>query len=73
MFAMTFLGATLSVFWFTLIVVLWVALAFLPANIARSKGHSFWGWFLISLFFWWITLFVTFFMDDKTHPTAETP
>jgi ABC-type Mn2+/Zn2+ transport system permease subunit len=73
MLAMTFLGATLSVFWITLLVILWVALAFLPANIARSKGHSFWGWFVISLFFWWITLFVTLFMHDNTDTTAYTP
>jgi hypothetical protein len=73
MLAMTFLGATLSVFWITLLVILWVALAFLPANIARSKGHSFWGWFLVSLFFWWITLFVTLFMNDNTDTTAYTP
>lgn len=70
MFAMTFLGFTLSVFWFTFLVAIWILLAFLPASIARSKGHSFIGWFILSLFFWWITLFVTLFMKDRTHPSA---
>jgi hypothetical protein len=70
MFAMTFLGFTFSIIWFTFIVCVWIALALLPANIARSKGHSFWGWFFVSLFFWWITLFITLFMHDRTTPSS---
>jgi hypothetical protein len=73
MFAMTFLGATLSVFWFTFLLILWITIAFLPASIARNKGRSFWGWFLLSLFFWWITLFVTLFMHDDTKQPTEQP
>ena len=70
MFAMTFLGYTLSLIWFIFLVFVWIALALLPANIARSKGHSFWGWFFVSLFFWWITLFITLFMHDKSNPSS---
>lgn len=66
---MTFLGFTLSVFWFMFLLVLWVVLAFLPATIAKSKGHSFIGWFMVSLFFWWITLFIALFMKDRNTPT----
>jgi len=66
MFAMTFLGYTLSLFVFMFLVLLWVAIALIPANIAKSKGHSFWGWFLVSIFFWWITLFITIFMRDRS-------
>ena len=29
----------------------WVALAFWPAFVARHKGHSFLGYFILSLFF----------------------
>lgn len=46
--------------------ILWIALALWPASIARRKGYSFLLFFLISLLFWWITLFVTLFMKDKT-------
>jgi hypothetical protein len=71
MFATTILGATLSAFWLMFILILWIALAFLPANIAKSKGRSFWGWFFLSLFFWWITLFVTLFMRDETQAPPQ--
>lgn len=68
----TFLGYTFGVIWFVLFVFLWLLLAFLPANIASHKGRSFWGYFLLSLFFWWITLFVVLLMPNKT-PSASTP
>ncbi len=51
--------------------ILWIALAFWPATIARRKGYSFILFFLISLLFWWITLFVTLFMKDKAAPPAS--
>jgi hypothetical protein len=71
MFAdMTILGVTLSIFWFTFLLIVWVALALLPATIAKNKGHSFLGWFILSLFFWWITLFVALLMKDRRHPSA---
>jgi len=49
--------------------LVWIALALLPATIAKNKGHSFIGWFILSLFFWWITLFVTLFLHDRNQPT----
>lgn len=73
MFAMTIFGATLSFMWFMFLAFVWLILALLPANIARSKGHSFWGWFALSLFFWWITLFVTLFMPDRNTPAGPAP
>jgi hypothetical protein len=33
-----------------LFIVIWVALAFWPARVARRKGHSFAGYFMLSLF-----------------------
>lgn len=53
--------------------ILWIALAFWPATIARRKGYSFILFFLISLFFWWITLFVTLFMKNKNQPVSTPP
>ena len=58
-------------FFFILGTILWIALAFWPASIARKKGHSFLLYFIISLFFWWITLFVVVSMNDKTVPAAQ--
>jgi hypothetical protein len=67
MFAMTILGFTFGVFWFMFVVVIWILLALLPATIAGNKGHSFLGWFILSLFFWWITLFVALFMPNRNQ------
>jgi hypothetical protein len=47
-------------------VFLWILIAIWPARIAASKGRSFLLWFIISLFFWWITLFVTLSMKDES-------
>jgi hypothetical protein len=33
-----------------LFIVIWVALAFWPARVARRKGHSFAGYSMLSLF-----------------------
>lgn len=52
-------------------VFLWILLAMAPAFIARKKGYSFLLFFIISLFFWWITLFVTFFLKDKVDHEKE--
>jgi ABC-type Mn2+/Zn2+ transport system permease subunit len=47
-------------------VFLWILLALLPAKIAANKGRSFLLWFLFSILFWWITLFVALAMKDDT-------
>ena len=51
---------------------LWIFIAFIPARIAASKGRSFFGWFILSIFFWWITLFVALAMKDNKHTPAPT-
>ncbi len=50
-------------------VVLWILIALWPARIAASKGRSFFLWFLISIPFWWITLFVTLAMKPEGSST----
>lgn len=76
MFASTILGYTISasalMFLLILGAVLWVFLALWPASIASKKGHSFWLFFIISLFFWWITLFVAIFMKDQSASVGQT-
>lgn len=53
--------------WGILGLVVWVIVATWPARVAARKGHSFIGWFLLSLFFWWITLFVVYLgLSDRT-------
>jgi hypothetical protein len=75
MFATTILGVTISAIWAVLLLTLWIIIAFWPATIAKSKGYSFLLWFLISIFFWWIALFVVLFLKDKNElpPTATPP
>jgi len=50
--------------------ILFIILAFWPASIAKAKGYSFILFFLISIPFWWITLFVTLFLQDKNKPVG---
>jgi hypothetical protein len=70
MLATTIFGYTLSILWISIIVFFWVLIALAPAFIAKNKGYSFWLFFLLSLFFWWIMLFVALFMHDKNVTPA---
>jgi heme/copper-type cytochrome/quinol oxidase subunit 3 len=47
-------------------VFLWILLALWPARVAASKGRSFLVWFIISIFFWFITLFAAYMIDDRS-------
>jgi ABC-type dipeptide/oligopeptide/nickel transport system permease component len=60
------------VFFWILGVIIWVAMAFWPASVASRKGHSFLGYFLLSVPFWWITLFIAYFgLKDNSSPAAS--
>jgi hypothetical protein len=39
---------------------IWVALAFWPARVADRKGHSFFGYFILSLFFFPLSLLMAY-------------
>jgi 1-acyl-sn-glycerol-3-phosphate acyltransferase len=55
-------------------VFLWILIALWPARVAAQKGHSFWGYFLVSIFFWWITLFVVYFgLQDNNLAASPKP
>jgi len=65
MFGTTVLGFTLSVIWFWIFIVIWIAIAFWPARVAARKGHSFWGYFIFSLFFFPLALLVAYLVHDR--------
>lgn len=45
--------------------VIWIALAFWPARVARRKGHSFLGYFILSLFFFPLALILAYVVHDR--------
>jgi hypothetical protein len=46
--------------------IIWVAIAFWPARVAARKGHSFFGYFLLSLLFFPLSLLLAYMADDRT-------
>jgi hypothetical protein len=55
----------LGLFGWIVIVAIWVALAFWPARVAARKGHSFFGYFIFSLFLWPIALITAYMVQDR--------
>ena len=56
--------------WFTwgiIGVVIWIAIAFWPARVAARKGHSFFGYFVLSLFFFPLALIMAYVVSDRTR------
>ncbi|HVO86711.1 MAG TPA: hypothetical protein VMT23_03255 [Candidatus Binatia bacterium] len=52
--------------------VICVIIALWPAMVASRKGHSFLLWFIISIPFWLISLFVVYFgLSDKTKTAQD--
>ncbi len=47
------------------VVVIWVALAFWPARVAARKGHSFFGYFVLSLLFFPLALVMAYVVRDR--------
>jgi hypothetical protein len=46
--------------------IIWIAIAFWPARVAGRKGHSFFGYFVLSLFFFPLSLLLAYMADDRT-------
>ena len=46
--------------------IIWIALAFWPARVARRKGHSFIGYFIFSLIFFPLALLTAYLVRDRT-------
>ena len=57
----------MSVIWWILFAVIWIAIAFWPARVAGRKGHSFIGYFIFSLFFFPAALIVAYLVGDRTR------
>jgi hypothetical protein len=53
--------------WGLLFLMIWIALAFWPARVAGRKGHSFFLFFVFSLFFWPAALIVAYLVRDRTR------
>jgi hypothetical protein len=52
--------------WWTLALLIWIAIAFWPARVAARKGHSFFGYFLFSLVFFPAALIVAYMVSDRS-------
>jgi hypothetical protein len=55
--------------WWTLALLIWIAIAFWPARVAGRKGHSFFGYFLFSLIFFPAALIVAYMVKDRSVGT----
>ena len=49
--------------------IIWIAIAFWPARVAARKGHSFLGYFILSLFFFPLALIMAYVVSDR-HAVA---
>jgi hypothetical protein len=56
----------MSPFLTVILVMIWLALAFWPARVAARKGHSFFGYFIFSLFFFPAALITAYLVADRT-------
>lgn len=60
----------LSTFGWALLAVvflaIWISLAFWPARVADRKGHSFFGYFILSLFFFPLSLLMAYMVTDRS-------
>jgi hypothetical protein len=45
--------------------IIWIAIAFWPARVAGRKGHSFVGYFLLSLVFFPLSLIMAYMVQDR--------
>lgn len=51
--------------WSLLFLVIWIAIAFWPARVARRKGHSWLLFFIFSLFFFPLALVCAYLVRDR--------
>jgi len=54
-----------SGFGWIVLVFIWLALAFWPARVAGRKGHSFFGYFVFSVFFFPLALIMAYTVRDR--------
>lgn len=61
----------LASFYLVLGIILWIAIAFWPARVAARKGHSFIGYFILSLFFFPLSLLLAYMSRDLNKSGLE--
>ncbi|HET7379905.1 MAG TPA: hypothetical protein VFJ24_07690 [Gaiellales bacterium] len=55
-------------FMYTMGLIIWIAIAFWPARVAARKGHSFIGYFLLSILFFPLALILAYVVQDRHTP-----
>lgn len=73
MFATTLLGFTISTIWAVIVLIIWIAIAFWPARVAGRKGHSFLGYFILSLFFFPLAIILAYVVQDRSRQQTPPP
>lgn len=64
----------LSATYWVIVGVIWLMIAFWPARVAGRKGHSFIGYFILSLFFFPLALIMAYVVKDRSRQApASTP
>ena len=58
-------------FMYTVGLIIWIAIAFWPARVAGRKGHSFIGYFLLSLLFFPLALILAYVVHDRRGMYAQ--
>ena len=61
-------GTIINVIIWLSLAMIWIAIAFWPARVASRKGHSFVGYFLLSLLFFPLALILAYVSTDRTVP-----
>ena len=56
-----------STFGWIILAIIWVLIAFWPARVAGRKGHSFFGYFILSLIFFPLALIMAYMVGDRTR------
>jgi hypothetical protein len=53
--------------------IIWIMIAFWPARVAARKGHSFIGYFLLSILFFPLALIMAYVVKDKNTLAYGSP
>ena len=54
----------------TIVILIWLAIAFWPARVAGRKGHSFWGYFLFSVIFFPAAIITAYVVKNRSAGTT---
>lgn len=59
-----------SALYWLFITIIWVAIAFWPARVAARRGHSFFGFFILSLFFFPLAIILAYVVPNRNNQAA---